>query len=414
MADLPRDPAFDCTLRLIGDPYRYISRRSRELGSDVFQTRLMLEPAVCGGGADFAKLLYDNRLFTRAGAMPRRVRRTLTGMGGVQGLDGAAHANRKAMFMSALTGAPAARLADLAREDLQAHAEHWARSNEIVFYAEMKVSLTRSVCRFAGVPLSPKDAPACARDLALMFEGAGQVGPVHWRARRARKRAERWIGAFVQAVRNGDIQGAQGSAADAIARHRDENGQLLPVPTAAVEILNVLRPVVAIAVYAAFTAHALKFHRDAVDRIASGDDAFTRSFIQEVRRFYPFFPVVAARAATRFDLGGTSIPQGRLFILDLFGTCHHERLFDAPQVFDPERFMSEPADPFELIPQGGGDHFAGHRCAGEEITLAVMSMIARFLTRRISYELPEQNMEIDWSRPPAVPRDGLRMRIHAH
>lgn len=48
------------------------------------------------------------------------------------------------------------------------------------------------------------------------------------------------------------------SAAGIIAAHRDVDGQLLTPRVAAVELLNILRPTVAPAVYITFVGHALE------------------------------------------------------------------------------------------------------------------------------------------------------------
>ena len=55
---------------------------------------------------------------------------------------------------------------------------------------------------------------------------------------------------------------------------------------------------------------------------------------------------------------------------------------------------------FNFIPQGGGDHYVDHRCPGEWMAIELMKLAADFFTRRMSYEVPEQDLQIDWSRLP--------------
>ncbi len=112
MSSMPRDPAFDSTLALLNDPYRFIGNRCKRLKSNLFQTRLLLQPTICMTGAEAAELFYDSRRFTRIGAAPEPVRATLFGKGGVQGLDGHPHQHRKAMFLSLLTPQRVEHLAD--------------------------------------------------------------------------------------------------------------------------------------------------------------------------------------------------------------------------------------------------------------------------------------------------------------
>lgn len=45
-----------------------------------------------------------------------------------------------------------------------------------------------------------------------------------------------------------------------------------------------------------------------------------------------------------------------------------------------------------------------HRCPGEWITIELMKVALAFLTERMEYEVPEQDLRIDYSRLPALPR----------
>lgn len=51
-------------------------------------------------GEEAVELFYDDELFTRKNAAPKQLRRMLFGEGGVQGLEGEAHQQRKALFLS--------------------------------------------------------------------------------------------------------------------------------------------------------------------------------------------------------------------------------------------------------------------------------------------------------------------------
>src|SRR5215207_5346592 len=89
----PKDPHIDSTLGLLTDGYEFISKRARALDTDAFAARFLTQDVVCATGALAAREFYDERLFARADVMPGRIRRTLAGEGGVQGLDGDAHAH---------------------------------------------------------------------------------------------------------------------------------------------------------------------------------------------------------------------------------------------------------------------------------------------------------------------------------
>lgn len=188
------------------------------------------------------------------------------------------------------------------------------------------------------------------------------------------------------------------------------NGNLLDPRVAAVEVLNVLRPTVALSVYATFIAHAL--HRDPECRLKleAGDDGLLEMFVQEARRFYPFFPAAVALVRRAFDWKNYHFPAGRRVLLDLYGTNHDPRTWQAPEEFRPGRFSGGDPNRFTFIPQGGGDPDLGHRCAGEWITTRLMARFTRLLTAEMAYDVPEQDLRINFSRLPALPASHFVIR----
>lgn len=95
--------------------------------------------------------------------------------------------------------------------------------------------------------------------------------------------------------RAGHVQPPKGAASHVIAFHRDLDGNLLSQRIAAVEIINVIRPTVAVAVFMTFIAYALHEHPQLRSRLEAGGERYAELFAQEIRRYYPFFPAVAAR-----------------------------------------------------------------------------------------------------------------------
>jgi bifunctional non-homologous end joining protein LigD len=63
-----------------------------------------------------------------------------------------------------------------------------------------------------------------------------------------------------------------------------------------------------------------------------------------------------------------------------------------------------------FIAQGGGDYLSDHRCPGEWMTIELMNMAVRFLARELRYEVPPQNMRIDFAHLPALPADRFMIR----
>ncbi|WFE94315.1 cytochrome P450 [Micromonospora sp. WMMD987] len=402
----PADRSPESTLAFLREGYRFISTRCERYGSDVFTARLLLEPTICLRGRAAVELFYDTERFRRAGAAPKRGQRTLTGEGGVQGLDGPAHADRKAMFMSIMTPSAVQRLGRLFADEWRNRLAGWAGSGPLVLRDEVGPVIMRAVCAWAGVPLPRSEVARRTAQMHAMIDGPAALGLRHWRGLLARRRAERWAGDLVERVRTGTLTAPADSALAVIAEHRDAEGRLLPRRIAAVELINVLRPTVAVDRYVVFAALALHEHPDWQERVRAGDEP-TEWFVQEVRRYYPFFPVAMARVRRSFDWQGHHFPTGRRVMLDLYGTNHHPQLWPEPERFRPERFAGWRDDPYSFVPQGGGYHLGGHRCAGEWITIELMKQAVGMLTGAMDYQVPPQDLHLDLTRVPTMPPSGL-------
>lgn len=409
MPKTPHTKGPDETLSLLADPYRFISRQCQRLGANAFESRFLLKKTNCLKGAKAAEIFYDTTRFEREGAMPVAIQKTLLGQGGVQGLDGETHRHRKQMFMGLMTPERVRALAQLFEAEWRRAVPGWTRKGEIVFYDELHEPLTRAVCAWAGVPLPDDEAGNRAGELRALFDAAGSASPRHLWSRLARRRVDAWAKRIIEGIRAGSIGSGSGTAAYAIAWHRDRHDDLLSPHVAAVELVNVLRPTVAIAVYITFVAHALQTCSGIRAALVQQPD-YAELFVQEVRRFYPFFPAVVARASQDFEWEGMAFPEGRQVVLDLYGSNHDAATWADPQEFRPERFRAWDEDSFNFIPQGGGDHYLGHRCPGEWIVLVIMKVAAHLLVNAMRYDVPDQDLSIDFARLPALPKSGFVMR----
>ncbi|MBG0816385.1 cytochrome P450 [Planomonospora sp. ID82291] len=401
-------PIADHTLLLLLEGYGWLPAQRRRAPGEVVHTRVMGQRAVGLGGPEAARFFYDEEHIERHTALPGPVKSTLFGHGAVHTLDGADHRVRKAMFMSLMTDEGVTDLVDRTTAAWDEAVASWAGAPEVVLFDEAARVITRGVCRWAGIPLRDADAPAAASDLVALVDGFGGPGARHWRARRARARREAWLGGLVRDVRDGAATAPRGSALDVVAFHHDAGGELLDPRVAAVELLNVVRPTVAVCWFVTFAAHAL--HRWPRHRapLAGGDEAFTEAFVHEVRRFYPFAPLVGGRALRDLTWRGERIPAGALVLLDVYGHNHDPRLWESPYTFDPGRFTGREIGEFDLIPQGGGDPRTGHRCPGEAITVALLKALVVRLAR-LDYRVPDQDLGISLRRVPARLAGGFVM-----
>ncbi|WP_433261656.1 cytochrome P450 [Micromonospora vinacea] len=399
-----RGPHLDDTLAAMLNGYAWLPGLLRRGGGYAVQTRVLGQRALALRGPDAVRFFYDERHVCRHTAIPEPVQGTLFGHRAVHTLDGGDHRHRKALFLSLLTDPR--RVAALVDQVGAAWNDAIATSGDgrpVVLFDVASHAITKGVCGWAGIPLGDAAVGPVARDLTALVDGFATLGPRHWRARRARGRREDWLAGLVQQVRAGAVTASAGSALEAVAGHRHRDGQLVDPKLAAVELLNIIRPTVAVSWFVAFTAHALHRWPEHRDHLRTGDSGYAVAFAHEVRRFYPFAPFVGGRAVTDLTWQGQHVPAGSLVLLDIYGQNHDPALWPDPYRFDPRRFVGRTPDPYELIPQGGADPGTGHRCPGEDVTVALLAAFAGWLAR-LDYTVPEQDLTISLRRIPTLPR----------
>ncbi|OZU89299.1 cytochrome P450 [Virgibacillus indicus] len=407
---IPQEKGIDHTLALLSEGFRFIPNRLRNYDTDIFQTRLLGQKVICISGKEAANVFYDNELFQRKDAAPKRIQKTLFGEGGVQGMDDAAHSHRKELFMSLMTPERLQVLNNLTNEHWEISLDKWQEMDQIILFHEAEELMCRVACRWAGVPLKANELKQRTEDLSAMIDAFGASGPRHLQGRTARRRSEAWIKFVITKVRTGKWSADEDTALYKIAWHEDPNGNLLDLKTAAVELLNILRPIVAIGRYITFGALALHEHPETREKLQSDTDNYSQMFVQEVRRFYPFGPFLGARVRKDFTWNQHDFQKGTLVLLDIYGANHSSELWENPEQFRPERFHDWEGSPFDFIPQGGGDYLKGHRCAGEWITIEAMKTSLSFLVKQIDYEVPDQDLSYSMVRMPTIPKSRFVIR----
>jgi fatty-acid peroxygenase len=391
--------AFDQTLVAAVKGYAWLPDLRRKHHGRPFTLRVAGKRAVAISGPDAVRFFYAPGNFERRDAIPTSLVDTLFGRGAVHTLDGEAHRVRKALFVDLLMDDGVDTLAKLAGEAFDDASERWRAARSINLFDESAGVIADAVTRWTGVR---EMVPAA--DLVAMVDGFASAGPRHLRARLARKRQETALARLIEDVRREDPSPAPISR---IAHHR-EDGQLLDAHIAAVELLNIIRPATAVAWFVTFAAHALD--RWPRNRQSLTDDDFTWAFVHELRRYYPFAPFLGGTATSDLRFHGAEIPRGRLVLLDVYGQHHDPRVWASPYEFRPERFLGRPIGEFELIAQGGGDPRTGHRCPGEQLTIALLGTLVQHLVR-LDYYLPPQDTSIDLSRIPARPKSGIEIVV---
>ncbi|MEQ5787779.1 cytochrome P450 [Erythrobacter sp. NFXS35] len=402
---IPRLAAFDSTLAFKREGYAFVGNRCREIGADAFRTRIMLREVVCMRGAEAAAQFYDGEHFTRSGAMPPTTLRLLQDKGSVQSLDGLHHRARKAMLLSLLTGPAVAAITDRFEAAWHDALPGWCARPSVVLHDEMQQLLCKAACDWAGVPVRGRALARRTEEMAAMIGSAGAIGPSVLGALMLRQRSEIWARRAVLTARE---RRETATPVGVLAHHRDPGGNLLDPEAAAVELLNLVRPTVAIARFITFAALALHQHTDAAQWLAEDPEARAPAFADEVRRFYPFFPVIGGTVRRPFAWHGHTFAQDDWVLLGLHATNHDPALWDDPHAFRPQRFIAADPSSFALVPQGAGDHAADHRCPGEWFTIALIARAA-VLLGKATWGVPRQDLSIPLNRFPTLPGRGMEV-----
>lgn len=404
---IPRRPGIDSGIPFLKDGYRFISRTADSLSTDAFRTTILGRPVVCLRGGEAARFFYEGGRFDRSGALPPTVVHLLQDKGSVQTLEGESHSRRKSGFLQLLTGGPEIRLASIAREEFAERALVWRGEESVTFADELPELMTGVAMRWAGIPRDRWDLEARSAELWAMVQQAGSFGPANWAALAGRRRTERWASALIEDARAGRVRAIPQTAFAAIADWTGDDGRPLPVEVAAVELINLLRPIVAVAVFIEFAFLALSRMPKLRTAFRHEDHSELDGFVNEIRRRTPFFPAIAGRATSDLDWRGETIPQGRWVMFDIFGTNHDPRLWPDPLRIDPTRYREGRGDAHHIVAQGAGAYDVDHRCPGEPATQGLVAAAIRGLSGTRWSAVGGQDLRVRYSRLPATIRSGL-------
>ena len=395
---VPREKALDSTLSLIKEGFNYIPSRREQLGSDIFETRIVGKKAVCIAGEESAAIFYDENKFKRKGAIPKPLMKSLLGEGGVHEQDEEAHRQRKRMHLSMMTPERLEDMRRIAIKHLDKKVCQWEKEERVNLFEEMVEIFTRAGCEWAGVPLKEKEVKQRSREVLDMIDSFGGSPARFRQGAKARSKQEKWLTGIIKEIRAEKFVPPSYTPAYIIAHHREPNGKRLDPQVAAVDLSNTFRPLVATAYFMVFGAVAMHEYPQVHQKLKEDTDGYSKMFAQEVRRFYPFAPAMAAKVKQDFLWNDYKFKKNTLVILDLFGTNRHPDSWEQPNQFIPERFKNWKESPCSVVPQGGGNHYMGHRCAGECMTVMVMT-----------FEVPDQDLSYDMSRMPTLPKSGFEM-----
>lgn len=389
--------------------YHLLEELRKEANAPVVKAKIFNKEAIVIYGKEAAQIFYDPRNFKRKGAMPKLVLKTLFGKDGVQTLDGAQHHHRKSIFIDLMTPERMDTYHQILEKNLSQALNE--QHGQFELFDLSKQVLFTSICEWSGInlaELTDEEINQFADYQISMISGTFTSPIDHIKGVENRKKSEQWAQRLIEDARANPVPGKEDVALYAFAQATDLDGNLLPIEVAAVELLNIIRPTVALTVWAALMGHALFSRPDLKQQLKNDFTEFQDPFIQEMRRYYPFFPMLPAIALKDVSVDGYLIPKDSWVILDLYGTNHDERTIDAPDSFMIKRYLGKAKDlsyeeEYEMIAQGGGDFRQMHRCAGEWITLHSLRVFSDQLVNHYEFSVPEQDWTIPSNQFPTYP-----------
>jgi len=134
----------------------------------------------------------------------------------------------------------------------------------------------------------------------------------------------------------------------------------------------------------------------------------TRAVIEEALRLYPPVPVTTRQAIARDRLEGEEIAPGTIVIIAPWVLHRHRGLWEAPDLFDPSRFLPgarDAIDRFAYLPFGIGPRV----CVGASFAMQELIILLATIVRTFRLDLAPGHKVWPLHRVTLRPKGGLPM-----
>ena len=268
MAEIPE---IKVKLTELEPSYTLLSEWRQKADAPVVKGKAFNKEIIAMYGTDAAKKFYDPKNFKREGAMPEVVLNTLFGQDGVQTLDGEEHHHRKNIFMDLMTPERMDEYHKILDEKMTDAFE--AEQGTFELFGLARKVLFKAITEWAGInldDLTDEEINDLSKYQITMISTSFTSPVDHVKGVSDRKKSEEWAHELIKEARENPVPGKEDVALYAFAEATDLEGELLPVEVAAVELLNIIRPTLALTVWAALMGHAL-FSREDIYNELKGD-----------------------------------------------------------------------------------------------------------------------------------------------
>lgn len=424
-------PLLGETIAFAKNPFRFIEERLAAHGG-IFRSNVLGRDTIVLAGPEATTQFIDDTRVRREGSMPPHVQELFGGRS-LPLLDGDVHRARKSLVLEGFTRGALSTYLPLIQEAVERALAQWSRQPEIPWLEELK-RLSIEIIGSTVIGLSPgAEMDALRRDYATVTDGFATL-PVNLpgtRYNKALKARDR----ILTVLRRKVVERRSAPGDDGLSRMllaRTAEGVGMTDDEAVLELHHVV-----IAGYIIFAelgalVRQLAEHPAVRERLAEEVRTVTPTgtltlgtlmgmryltqVVMEVKRMTPIIPAVFGKSRTEFDVNGVTVPAGWMVMWAVTPSHTTHGVYSDAATFDPDRFgpvrAEEKRHEHAFVPQGAGPA-TGHRCPGLDFATYTMQVFAVALLRSYDWTLPPQNFDLDWSKTPPEPKEGLRATVTA-
>ena len=136
----------------------------------------------------------------------------------------------------------------------------------------------------------------------------------------------------------------------------------------------------------------------------------TRAVLEEAMRLYPPAPSLNRQALDDDEVDGVKIAKGATVLVMPWILHRHQKLWDRPDAFVPERFLPgarESIERYQYLPFGAGPRV----CIGQYFAMQEAVVALACLCRRLRYEFAADEPPHPVQKITVQPEGGLKMRV---
>lgn len=385
-------------LRWARDPIRFMEECATFYG-DTFTIRLAADsPIVLTSDPDAIRVVLGTHRDNACAGEANAALQPLVGPNSLLLLDGARHAQHRAIMMPEFHGPALVRYGNVIRSIVRGRIGNWPVGHRFAIYSEMQ-SVTLDVMLGATIGADRAGIGSRLRELLLrLLKFAGtplvracvghpKAASLRLTLYRMRRQIDELLSREIAERRVASGRGGEDILGLLLAA-RQESGEAL----SEAEVRDQLVTLLVAGHETTATSLAWLFHRVLCDQRvmhevrdelrvskqrAGGALPLVRfpyleATINETLRLHPVFAVVGRRLRRPMRLGRFELHSGSVAAPCIYLAHRRADLWTEPEKFCPERFLGRSASPHHFLPFGGG----ARRCLGMAFALYEMRLIA--------------------------------------